>query len=310
MKGSNINALLLASLLLTGCLPKEDAATATFSEPVYSQQYRQRAITAIVTLSETNIPTSGKIQLMVDVHAPVDTEVALPDLGNLITPFTVADSYSEPVQQLPNGKQLHRRVWTLVPGLPGEVLFQPLEITAGSAILKTAAVTIGVASLLPEGLEGFEIKDISAPVELLPEEEQRKQLGRIAGIAGSAVVFLFLIIKLIRRPKQIIVLTPHEKAYLALQNLPEDEPERIQVLNGILLTFIEEYYKIPLAGKTLNEVCRVLPKKALLGRRHLLEKFLAANEQARFSHIIADDFAGELEGFAHKFIKATPEEES
>ncbi|MDF7823323.1 hypothetical protein P4B35_04810 [Pontiellaceae bacterium B12227] len=306
----NHRLLLIPALLLAGCLPEKEKVTPTFSEPVYSQQYRHRSITAIVTLSETNIPTSGKIQLMVDVHAPADTEVILPNLGSLVAPLSIGDSYSEPVQSLPNKKVLHRQVWTLLPALPGRVRLQPLEISAGTITLETAPVDVHVTSLLPDGVEGFEIKDITDPLELLPEEEQRKQLGLIAGATAAGLILLIFSIKLIRRPKRMVVLTPHQKARAALQELPHDEMEKIQALNEILLAFVENYFNVSMAGKTLGEVCAALPKKALLGRRIKLEEFLTISEQARYSHIVSDHFPEEMEQFTIKFINETPEEPS
>ena len=301
------SCLLSLFVAIFGCTEHREE-TASYSEPVYSQQYRQRGVTAIVTLSETNIPTSGKIQLMVDVHAPADTEVVLPDLGNQVAPFSIADSYSEPIQSLPNRKLLYRRVWTLLPALPGNVRLQPLEISAGSITFETAPIHVQVTSLLPKGLEGFEIKDITAPIELLPEEEQRKQTGLIAAAVAGGLMALILIIKLIRRPRRVVVLTPHQKARRALEDLPEERLEKIQALNEILLTFIEGYFEVPMVGKTLGEVCALLPKKELLGRRPKLERFLTTSEETRFSQIISDDFAEEMEQFTHKFITATSEE--
>ena len=305
--GIRSSCLLSLFVALFGCTEHREE-TDPRSDPVYSQHYRQRGVTVIVTLSETNIPTSGKIQLLLDVHAPANTKVVLPNLGHLVAPFSIADSHSEPVQNLPNKKWLHRRIWTLLPALPGNVRLQPLEISVGSITLATAPIEVQVSSMLPEGLEDFAIKDITAPVEFLPKEKQRKQIGRITAAGAGGLMVLILIIKWIRRPRKIEVLSPHQKAYDALKELPEDPLEKVQALNEILLAFMNDFFHVPMAGKTLGEVCSALPKKVLLGRRPKLEQFLTTSEEARFSQIISDDFAEEMEQFTQTFIAATPED--
>ncbi|MDF7798150.1 hypothetical protein P4C99_01650 [Pontiellaceae bacterium B1224] len=292
---------------ILGCSDKQDQSK-SLTEPVYSKQYRQDSTTVIVTLSETNIPTSGKIQLMIDVHAPAGMEVILPDSGNFLEPFSVADGYTEPVQTLPNGKQLHRRVWILIPSLPGDHRFQPLEIMAGPDSLKTDALKIHVESLLPPGIDSFEIKDIAEPVALLPEEEQQLQLIKILSGGVCALIFLVLVIRLSRRrPKPEKVLSPHETAWLTLENLPEDELEKIQILHSLLLHFIEAVLNIPTTGKTLDEILPKLPKATLLGQRYSLEKYLNTSEQTRFSNKVPPGFSEELEQYVRKFIQQNPE---
>ncbi len=307
----NIKLLLCSLLLLTGCLPEKKSPSASFVEPVYSQQYRKGAITARVTLSETHIPTAGKIQLTIEVHGPADLEVTLPNLAAQIAPFTLVHRNLEPVvRSLPNGRFLYRWEWTLVPALPGTISFQPLEILAGATTIEIPPLTIHVVSLLPEGLEHLEIKDITAPLELLPEEAQRKQFGQIAAaILGVLILFLLLRV-LIRRSKRIAQHSPHENAVQALENLSTDPLEKIQQLNEILLAFIEESFQIPLAGKTLKEVIQALPKKVFLGRRQPLEEYLSANEHARFSQRISTDFPKNFEAFVRQFISETPEQKS
>lgn len=304
------NYLLYAALLITGCLPKKAPPSGSFSEPAYSQQYRQHALLAIVSLSETNLPTSGKIKLLIDVHAPSGAAVVFPELETLIAPFSIAESYPEPIQNLPNGKQLHRRGWTLLPALPGPVEFLPFQIYAGNLHIETAPIPLRVTSRLPSSLNTLEIKDISPPIELLPQEAHRKHVWKWSIGTAAAALLIGLLVRRIRQPKEIIPRTPDEKALLALANLPHRPAEKIDALNQILLTFIEEQFHVPLSGKVLQETCALLPKHELLGRRHQLEKFLVAADQARFSNIISDKLVRELECYTHKFIQESLEVEA
>lgn len=301
------SCILSLVVAMIGC-SKHPATVETISEPLYSKQYRQHSTTAIVMLSETNIPTSGSIQLIIDVHAPAGMEVHLPEPENCIHPFSVADGYTEPTQTLPNGKRLHRRVWKLTPGLSGDHMFQPLEILVGPEILKTDPIKIHVESLLPAGTDALEIKDIAAPIALLPEEQQRVQLIRIlSGTAGALVLLMLVVLLSRRRPKPEIPLNPHEAAWRALEDLPADELEKIQALNTILLQFIEAYLNVPTIGKTRNEIISKLPRAVLLGQRYPLEDYLTASEAVRFSHKVPPDFSKKLEHYIREFIQKNKE---
>uniref|UniRef100_UPI003568F14C hypothetical protein n=1 Tax=Pontiella sp. TaxID=2837462 RepID=UPI003568F14C len=160
--------------VLLGCSEKASEPV-SLSEPAYSRQYRAGALTVIVSLSETNIPSSGKITALLEVHAPAGIDPVFPNLGNAIDPFAIADTYSEPAQALPNGKRLYRQVWMLVPGLPGRTEFQSLEIRAGDERLETEPVTVTVTSLLPPDTEELALRDIAAPIEQLPEQQNKRR---------------------------------------------------------------------------------------------------------------------------------------
>lgn len=295
----------MALFLLAGC--KEEAVRQEFSEPVYSAQYRQASTTVIVSLSATNIASSGQIRMMIDVHAPEGSDVVVPELGGLVVPFSVGDGYSEPVQFLPNGKLLHRRVWILLPGLPGETVFQPVEIQVGSDAVKTKAVNVSVSSLLPAGIEKPEIKDIVAPVELLPEEKKRQQIKYILLAFSGSVAFLALVLHWMSRPKRRVVLAPDEAALQALGTLPEDALARIDETRRILIEYLERQFEIRTAGKTTGEIIRNIPKYPLLGRRIRLVNELTTNDLIRFSNRIPERYTEEFADYVRWFVEETTE---
>jgi hypothetical protein len=295
--------LFLIAALLSACSPKQEKQQTVFSEPVYSKQYRQGSATVILSLSETNVPVAGQIRMMLDVHVAPNTEVSVPDPGSFIEPFRVADGYAEPVQSLPNGKQLYRRVWQLNPGPAGDTIFQPLEILAGSDSIQTEPIRIHVESILPAGFDALEIKDLAVPIERLPEQEQkRRSIYTVLGVLLALGLIPF-ILRLRKRPKVEIILLPNEIAFQALENLPEDPIQKIHELNRILRTYCEARFQVPMVGKTLSEIISKLPKPVLLGQRHALEKYLKASEQARFSHNVPLGFPEEMESYVREFIR-------
>jgi hypothetical protein len=303
--------VVLLLLLVSSCgKPHGEAPSPSSSEPMWSQVYRQDSVTAIVSVNKTNITTIEEIQLMLEVQVPLGMEVTIPEVTPVIEPFSLSHSFSDPQQTLPNGKILHRYIWVLVPELPGKIIFQPLEISAGSTTLKTGPIAITVNSILPSTLDNFEIKDITAPISLLAAQEKTK--SRIQLIAGASVTLLFIgvVIRFIRRPRIVVVTTPHETALQALDQLPEDPVSRIHTLNHILRTYIETRFNLPLIGKTTNEVLHLLEQTQVQDLTPSLIQFFEAGEPIRFSHFVPDAYSNDAEQFVRQFIEATKEEGS
>lgn len=301
VEGRRSLCLLSLFAALLGCSEKTEKSE-SFAEPAYSKQYREHSVTAIVTLSETNIPTSGRIRLMIDVHAPAHSEVILPDLGNAVDPFTVDNrgNYTEPVQILPNGKHLTRRVWSLVPGLAGTNEFQSLEIHAGAETVKTQPVRVTVESLLPPGTDSFEIKDIAEPITLLPEQEKkRRSIYTVLGVLFGLII-VFLLISRLRKPKAVQLVLPHEAAFQSLESLPEDPVEKIHKINRILRSYYEARFGIPMIGKTLVEISGFLDDEEII-------PFLERCEDLRFANKVPTGFTDEAEQFVRNYIERTLE---
>lgn len=293
-----------AMLLLCGC-SREAAKTTPPSEPVLSHQYRQDSVTVVLSLSETNIATTGKIQLTLAVQAPPGIDVAFPEVEQWVEPFSVSGSWSEPQQTLPNGKILYRSAWQCVPSLPGNSTFPPMAIVAGAATITTEPIPVSVRSILPAGLETFEIKDIAAPATLLPEQRKKEHLWLILLGSAIAIVALSAVVRLHRKGPSTITLSPHDTALLALENLPDDPVARIHELNHILRAYIETRFDLPMVGKTTQEILPVLEQHPFTG----LADFLERGEVVRFSNRVPDGFAEEAEHYVRQFIAETKQEE-
>ncbi|QBG48425.1 hypothetical protein EGM51_13855 [Verrucomicrobia bacterium S94] len=289
----------ICTLLLFGCSEKQ-TDTQPYSEPVYSKQYRNHSMTAIISLSETNIPSSGKITLMLEMHVPAGTEPSFPNIGSQIDPFSLGEGYTEPVQTLPNGKQLYRRVWQLLPALPGKTELQPLELSAGTNSITTEPIRIEVTSLIPEGTEKLEIRDIADPIELLPAQEKKRRSIYTAVGALFTLGLIPFIIYLLRKPKTVAVVLPHEAAFQALENLPENPVERIHELNRIFRTYHEARVGIPMVGKTVVELSAVLED-------HKIISFLERCDDIRFSNKVPDGFIAEAAQFVRSHVENTME---
>lgn len=291
-----------------GCV--EDPAQAkTASEPELTRQYRQQSLTVLVSVSETNITTAGRIRLMMDIQTPAGTEVAFPQVGSFIEPFSLSGHYMEPPQTLPNGKILHRQVWELVPSTPGKTTFESMSVSAGRTTLATDPITVQVESILPAGWTDLQIKDIAAPIALLPEQERKQRLWRVVfGIALAAALGA-LMVRLCNRPKTIIATPPHEVALQALDNLPMERMPCLHELSRILIEYLTGRYQLPITGKTTREIIPLLPKERLLGLRPRLIEFIETGELIRFSNRVPERYMEEAELYIREFIEATTPKE-
>ena len=289
---------------LSGCSEDPDHQI-TASEPVLTQQVRQDSITVIISVSETNTATTGKVQLMLDVHTPDDTVVVFPDIGPLVEPFSIAGSYTEPQQTLSNGKVLHRIVWQLVPHLPGKVVFKPLEVSAGATTITTDPIAISVRSILPEGLEDFSIKDIAASATLLPEQEQKKRLGLILSGLAIATSLIIAGTRFNRKSKPVVAVPPHESAFRSLEKLLTDNLEPIpyiQEINHILRSYMNGRFNIPALESTSREIASMLDHPELA-------QFLSDCDHIKFAHAVPAGFTDTALEFVRSYIEDTKEED-
>lgn len=299
VKGLRSLCFLCLFAAVPGC-SERTAETESYSEPAYSKQYRGESLTVIVSLSETNIPSSGKITAMLEVHTPDGVEPAVPSIGSLIDPFTPADGYREPAQHLPNGRILHRLVWVLIPALPGETVFQPITIQAGAEQLQTEPIPVRVTSLIPAGTQEPDFRDIAGPIELLPEQQQKRR--SLYTVAGSLLILLLIpfLILLFRKPKTEPCARPHEEALDALEQLPEDPVERIHECSRIFRVYHQAQFGMPMAGKTAVELSAVLEDAEMI-------RFLEQADAVRFSNRVPVGFAEEAEQFVRQYVEKTME---
>ncbi len=295
-------------VLLNGC-SKHRKNPAPLPDPVLSQQYRQNNTLLILSVSETNILTSGKIQLILELHAPETEPLIVPEIEPLIAPFTVSEYYAEPAQTLPNGKLLQRRVWWLVPKLPGKSIFQSFDIQVGTTPVTTDPITVRVTSLLPHGLDTFEIKDIAEEIPRTPAQKNKQALYSILALLVASTGLTIGLIKWGRRPKKTIALSLHEAAARAFENLPSDPASRLQEIRRILLVFMEGYFHLSTEGKTTDQIIPLLPESPLLDRRTQLVEFLTTLDLIRFSNRIPKTYPLEAERYVRSIIEEMNAEE-
>jgi hypothetical protein len=286
-------------LMLCSC-SRQPAASSEVKRPDYFRQYRQGAVSVMVSLSETNLPATGKIQAGIEVRAPADSTVLIPELANFAEGLHAIDGYTEPPQRLPNDRQLIRRVWVFIPERSSKAVVNSLTIEVDSETIETDPVRIGIVSHLPGGTAAFAIKDIASPAATLPSQDNRSR--SLYTVIGALLVLGLIpfIVRLSRPSRTAAASLPHETALLDLDQLPEDEVERIHELNRIFRTYYEARFNIPMVGRTVIEILPVLDNADII---HFLERC----EEIRFSGKVPDGFAADAEHVVRSFVETTQE---
>lgn len=293
---SLLSALLL---VLAGC-GRQEVSSAEHA-PQFSRQYRQGSMTVGYSISETNMASSGEIQLMLTVQAPRGADVVFPDIGKQVESFLVSGSRAEPMQNLTDGQCLLRQVWELVPAQAGNAVVPPLEVIAGVPSIKTDPVSIWIASILPPDLETFEIKDIAAPVSMLSEQERQRRLWLIVlGVTVGAVV-VGAGLRLYWKFKIDCTVSPRAAALQALDALEVQNPEPVPFvheLSRILRNYLNARFHIPALESTSSELAPMLDNPELV-------RFLAECDDIKFAHVVIHDFIPVAVGFVRSYIDAT-----
>ncbi len=294
----------IAVAFVFGC-SEAPVKTDNASEPKLVHPYRKQSLTVIVSVSETNIATSGRIQLMMDVHTPEGTDVTFPEVASFVEPFSISDGYIEPQQRLPNGKILHRQVWLLVPSTHGTATLGSMLVSGGSTSLETDPITIQVASILPPDLKDLAIKDIAEPITLLPRQRWQQRLWLFAWGAAVAATLVALMIRLCSRKHPVVVIPPYEAALQALDHLPAEQMARIHELSHILVEYLSRRYQLPIIGKTTREIIPLLLPEELCEHKPGLINFFENSDPVRFSNRVPEGFIESMEQYVREFVEDT-----
>jgi hypothetical protein len=274
-------------------------------------------------VSRTDISIADRTELLLEVRCAEKYQVTMPEFGDKLEQFGIADYSAPPPRLTGDGELLYRRSYTLEPFLSGtytipamEVRFSeaPLvgtpaspakaaETPSGSAADQQAAsvehtvtsedVTITVRSLLP-GKTDLTLKEIAGPVEM-PSSPFRWLfwlLGAIAVVVSGVTLFLFQHRR--RKEKAAPPLPPHEVAFARLEALlAENLVEAGEIkqfylgLSAILRHYIEERFGLRAPERTTEEFLAELRSTDLLLQDHkqLLADFLVHCDLVKFADL-------------------------
>ena len=243
-----------------------------------------------VKVNRDQITAAGSVELTLEAVAPEDLNVGLPELSGKLGKFTVLGS-SESAPLLVGGNRLlRRRVYELEPFLPGEYEIPALTVEFGEdSRIETEPVEVTVTSVLPEGAENPDIKDIRPPV---PYPGLNPWIYVLIAAVAAGAGFLFWWKR--RRKREFLPAAPqpHEIALSALRELmAEDLIAKGEAklfylrVSGILRHYIEGRFGLHAPESTTEEFLRDLGRDHTFNGRQkeLLRQFLEHCDMVKFA---------------------------
>jgi hypothetical protein len=277
--------------------PVADSQNEPSGQPAVVREHNLDAVRLKLEVEPREVTIDGRIRVTLDLTVPADRVAALPDLPDRLGRFAVAAQSSVETSSEGGGLRL-RRQYELEPEGVGDLLVPELVIavrgrTAGRdpvQEIRTDPVPISVTSVVPEGVDYTEPKDIAPPMSL-PQPGWPlwlwAALGIAAGLLAAALIW--------RRGRRAPVAARPQPAHLvALAELDDLEEEleagaRIETLyvrlSAILRRYLGWRFGLRALMQTTEEFLGVLPgaERALAAYGPVLGNLLANFDLVKFA---------------------------
>jgi len=289
------------------------------------KEARKGPVEVRVRASADAMTIADMLTLELEVLSDEGVEVEMPRFGDKLEQFGIVD-YEAPPPALAEENRIRTvRSYTLEPFLSGEYTVPAMAVrfTAGGEEtvhdLETEPFTVSVASLLPEDVESYEIKDIEDPAEIPP------LLGKVLLWGGAGAAVLLAVLGFFwwlhgRKTRQEIArrLRAHEIAYGELERLLAlDLVEKGEIkafyngVSGILRRYIENRFSLRAPERTTEEFLRELEGTRFFEAswKGILGRFLAHCDLVKFAEHRPDtNDIQETFDTCKEFIEATRED--
>jgi hypothetical protein len=277
--------------------PIADAQDEPSGQPAVIQEHNLDAVRLKLEVEPRQVTIDGRIRVTLELTVPSDRVAALPDLPDRLGRFAVAAQSSADTSSDGGALRL-RRQYDLEPEGVGDLLVPELVIpvrdrTAGSDAvqeIRTDPVSITVTSVVPEGVDYTEPKDIAPPMSL-PQPGWPlwvwAAIGVAAGVLAAALIWR-------RRRRALVVARPQPAHLVALAELDHLEEEleagaRIETiyvrLSAILRRYLGWRFGLRALMQTTEEFLGALPgaERALATYRPVLGNLLAGFDLVKFA---------------------------
>lgn len=292
----------LAALLAVAAVawvPAAPAQTGSADAPAVVQEHNVDGVRLALELDRQELAIDGRIRLSVQLEVPPGRLAALPDLGDQFGPFAVVVQ-SPAESSSAGGATLLRRYYDLEPEGVGDLTVPPLVVAVrdrqggGDAAreIRTDPVAVTVASVVPDGVDYTEPKDIAPPMSL-PQPGWPLAVWVVLGIVAAAGAAAALLWRR-RRPRTVTVRPQpaHLVALAELERLQQTElgdEARIEAfyvrLSAILRRYLGWRFGLRALMQTTEECVAGLPgaERALAPHRPVLGTLLASFDLVKFA---------------------------
>jgi Domain of unknown function (DUF4381) len=275
------------------------AAAQPADRPAVLQEHSVDGVRLALQVDRQELAIDGRIRLSVTLEVPPDRVAALPDLGDQFGRFAVVVQ-SPAERSSAGGATLFRRYYDLEPEGVGELTVPPLVVAvrarqggdADAREMRTDPVPVTVASVVPEGVDYTEPKDIAPPMSL-PQPGWPAAVWVVLGMVAAAGAAAALWWRR-RRPRAAAIQRQpaHLIALAELDRLQqtelgdEDRVETIYVrLSAILRRYLGWRFGLRALVQTTEECVADLPgaERALAPYGPVLSALLTSFDLVKFA---------------------------
>jgi hypothetical protein len=198
------------------------AAAQSGDEPALIQEHRADGVGLTLAVDRQEIAIDGRICLSLELTMPADRLAALPDLPDRFGTFAVVVQ-SPTENSSGDGTMRLRRHYELEPEGVGPLAVPPLVVavrgpgSSGDAReIRTDPVAVTVTSVVPEGVDYTEPKDIAPPLSL-PRPGLPIEAWALLGLVLAAIGVAVYVWR--RRRRRTVAVRPRPAHLLALAEL-------------------------------------------------------------------------------------------
>jgi hypothetical protein len=275
------------------------AQTGSADGPAVLQEHSLEGVRLALEVDRRELAIDGRIRLSVQLEVPPGRVAALPDLSDQLGPFAVIVQ-SPTESSSAGGITLLRRYYDLEPEGVGNLVIPALVVAVrerqvgddAAQEIRTDPVPITVTSVVPDGVDYTEPKDIAPPMSL-PQPSWPLELWALLGAGAAAIAAAVLFWR--RRGRRAVAVPPQPAHLLALAELDRlqqaelGDEERLEAfyvrLSAILRRYLGWRFGLRALMQTTEELVAGLPgaERALAPYRFVLGTLLASFDLVKFA---------------------------
>ena len=289
----------LLALAVAAWAASAPAQTESRDGPAAQQEHSVDGVRLALEVDRQELAIDGRIRLSVQLEVPAGRLAALPDLSAQFGPFAVVVQ-SPAESSSAGGITVLRRYYDLEPEGVGDLMVPSLVVpirdrqVGGAAVqeIRTDPVPIAVTSVVPDGVDYTEPKDIAPPMSL-PQPGWPIQVWALLGIVVGTIAAAVLLWR--RRGRRTVTVRPQPAHLVALAELDllqqavlgdEERLEALYVrLSAVLRRYLGWRFGLRALMQTTEEFVAGLPgtERVLAPYRSLLGALLASFDLVKFA---------------------------
>ena len=301
------------------------AAAQSEDAPALIQEHEADGVGLTLAVDRQEIAIDGRIRLSLELTMPADRLAALPDLPDRFGTFAVvAQSPAESSSE--GGTVRLRRHYELEPEGVGPLTVPPLVVavrapgaSSDAREIRTDPVAITVTSVVPEGVDYTEPKDIAPPLSL-PRPGLPLEAWALLGIAVAAIAAAVYLWR--RRRRRTVAVRPRPAHLVALAELDRlrqaglEDAGQVDAFYVRLSTILRRYlgwrFGLRALMQTTEEFVAGLPaaERGLAPYRPVLGALLANFDLVKFArHRPEREDAEAALSWVREFVERTGDEQ-